>query len=63
MLDHCDFAAANGQHQNFLTSRCSTPCCMSNNNLPTATVNYTTALISAPSSQTTTAKEDSDKNI
>ncbi|CAF4702406.1 unnamed protein product [Rotaria sp. Silwood1] len=61
MLDHCDFAATNGQNQNFLSSRCSTPCCISNN-LPITTVNCTTALISSPLSQTIT-KEDSDKNV
>lgn len=57
MLDHCDFAATSGQHQNFLSSRCPTPCCMSNH-LPISTVNYTTALISSP-----VTKEDSDKNV
>ncbi|CAF0946321.1 unnamed protein product [Adineta ricciae] len=62
MLDHCDFAATSGQHQNFLSSRCSTPCCMSNNHTSTSTVNYTTAVISSPSSQATT-KEESDKNV
>ncbi|CAF4648975.1 unnamed protein product, partial [Rotaria sp. Silwood2] len=61
MLDHCDFAATNGQNQNFLSSRCSTPCCMSNN-LPITTVNCTTALISSPLSQTIT-KEDNDKTV
>lgn len=68
MLDHCDFAVTNAQNQNFLSSRCSTPCCMGNN-LPTTTINYTTALISSPLSQATTAvapattKEDNDKNV
>ncbi len=57
MLDHCDFAANSGQHQNFLSSRCPTPCCMSNN-LPISAVNYTTALISSP-----ITKEDTDKNV
>ncbi|CAF1066191.1 unnamed protein product [Adineta steineri] len=61
MLDHCDFAATSGQHQNFLSSRCPTPCC-SNNNLPISTGSYTTALISSPSVQTVT-KEDNDKNV
>jgi hypothetical protein len=61
MLDHCDFAATNGQHQDFLSSRCPTPCCMGNN-LPGSSVNYTSALISSPSSQTIT-KEDNDKNV
>ena len=63
MLDHCDFAATSGQHQNFLSSRCPTPCCTSTTTTcptatTTATVNYTTALI--PSS--TIQKEDGDKN-
>jgi len=63
MLDHCDFAATSGQHQNFLSSR-PTPCCTSTTTTTyptattTATVNYTTALI--PSS--TIQKEDGDKN-
>ncbi|CAF3893648.1 unnamed protein product [Rotaria magnacalcarata] len=61
MLDHCDFAVTNGQNQNFLSSRCSTPCCMSNN-LPITTVNYTTALISSPLTQPAT-KENSDKYV
>jgi hypothetical protein len=61
MLDHCDFAANSGQHQNFLSSRCPTPCCSGNNNHP-ATVNYTTALISSPLTQPVT-KEDNDKNV
>jgi hypothetical protein len=61
MLDHCDFAATSGQHQNFLSSRCPTPCCTSSN-LPVSTVNYTTALIHSPSSPPVT-KEDSDKNV
>ncbi|CAF3496126.1 unnamed protein product [Rotaria socialis] len=61
MLDHCDFAVTNGQNQNFLSSRCSTPCCMSNN-LPITTVNYTTALISSPLTQPAT-KEDNDKHV
>jgi hypothetical protein len=59
MLDHCDFAATSGQHQNFLSSRCPTPCCTTNN-LPISTVNYTTALVSSPLSQSIT-KEDSEK--
>ncbi len=59
MLDHCDFAATSGQHQNFLSSRCPTPCCTTNN-LPMSTVNYTTALISSPLSQPVT-KEDIEK--
>jgi hypothetical protein len=61
MLDHCDFAATSGQHQNFLSSRCPTPCCMSNH-LPISNVNYTTTLISSPLSQPIT-KEDNDKNV
>ncbi|CAF2079937.1 unnamed protein product [Rotaria magnacalcarata] len=61
MLDHCDFAVTNGQNQNFLSSRCSTPCCMSNN-LPITTVNYTTALISSPLTQPAT-KENNDKYV
>ena len=65
MLDHCDFVATSGQHQNFLSSRCPTPCC-STNNLSASTVNYTTALITAlpppppPSSSSTVSKEDPD---
>lgn len=53
MLDHCDFVATSGQHQNFLSSRCPTPCC-STNNLSVSTANYTTALISAPQPPATT---------
>jgi hypothetical protein len=56
MLDHCDFAATSGQHQNFLSSRCPTPCCTTNN----SNVNYTMAVISSPLSQPA-AKEDSEK--
>lgn len=58
MLDHCDFVATSGQHQNFLSSRCPTPCC-STNNLSASTVNYTTTLITSPLSSTV-PKEDHD---
>lgn len=67
MLDRCDFAATNGQHQHFLSSRCPTPCCVNNSlsNAPNSTVNLTTTLITAPSSApgiTVTTKEESEKN-
>ena len=62
MLDHCDFAATSGQHQQFLSSRCPTPCCLSNNS-STSTINYTTALITSPPLSQTGTREDNEKNV
>jgi hypothetical protein len=50
MLDRCEFAATSGLHQQFLSSRCPTPCCTVNNTTM-STVNYTSAAIASPAVQ------------
>lgn len=57
MLDRCDFAANSGQHQQFLSSRCPTPCCQGSNQAPT-TVSYTTAIITPTTNSTATTNKD-----